>query len=64
METRLKERELPDDYPINAGYLYVVDGQAVTAIQTETVGSLKRRERVASVKSCDISGRNLWHLAV
>lgn len=62
--TKLDERELPDDYPLYAGYLYVVDGKVVQAIEQGTVAEWKRRRGCKSVMSCDIGGRDLWHLAV
>ena len=60
----LNERELPDDYPLYAGYMYVVDGTVVTAVENGTPAEWKRRKGCKSVKSCDIGGRDLWHLAV
>lgn len=59
----LRERELPDDYPIRQGYLYVIDGVVGRAMLTTTVKRL-RQVGVASVKNCDINGRSLWHLAL
>lgn len=64
----LNERELEDDYPIHAGYLYVIDGKVVQSEISTTVGQLKRTFKSQfpnlSVKNCDIATRNLWHLAI
>jgi hypothetical protein len=60
----LDERELPDDYPIYAGYLYVADGKVVRATQPSTVAEWKRHRKVVSVTSCDINGRDLWDQAI
>jgi len=62
--TELNERELPNDYPINYSYLYVVDGRPWKSPDQMTVGELKRRGKFSSVKNCDISGRDLWHQAM
>ncbi len=59
-----KERELPDDYPIYDGYLYVVDGVPTNAMPAGTVGDAKRRNGFKSVKSCDVEARDLWHLVI
>ena len=61
---KLNEHGLPDDYPLHVGYLYVVDGKVVQAIERGTVAEWKRRRGCKVVTSCDISGRDLWHLAV
>lgn len=61
---KLNERELPDDYPVRFGFLYVVDGKVVQSVTDETVADWKRKRGCKSVTSCDIGGRNLWHLAV
>jgi len=59
------ERELPDDYPMHYGYLYVADDEVVQCTgRATTVGESKTLYGWKSIKSCDITGRNLWHLAV
>jgi hypothetical protein len=58
------ERELPDDYPLYAGYLYIVDGRVVQAIENGTPAQWKRVRGVNSIKNCDIDARDLWHLAL
>ena len=60
----LRERELEDDYPMFPGYLYVVDDRPWQCPEGMTAGELKQRGKFKSVKSCDIKGRNLWHLAI
>ena len=64
MTEALRERELEDNYPIHPGYLYVVDGKPWQSPESMTAGELKRRGKFSSVMSCDIKGRNLWHLAM
>ena len=59
-----KERELSDDYPLYPGYLYVIDGKVQRCVLHVTVGELKRRAQIKSVKNCDIGARNLWDMAV
>lgn len=61
---KLRERDLEDEYPIFAGFLYVVDGKVMTATGDSTVGRMKQKSGAKSITSCDISGRDLWHLAV
>lgn len=64
MEAKLKERELPDDYPLREGFLYVADGKVVRAIADMTVQDWKKRRDVRVITNCDIGGRNLWHETV
>lgn len=61
-----KERELPPNYPMYYGYLYVIDGEVVQYSGEHMVVGLyrQRNPKVKSVKNCDISGRNLWHLMI
>jgi hypothetical protein len=61
---KLRERELEDDYLIFAGFLYVVDGKVMTATGDGTVGQMKRKSGAKSITSCDIGGRDIWHLAI
>lgn len=70
----LNERELPDDYPIHTGFLYVIDGRVWTSKSETTVGQVKEvinydytftgEPEIKSFTTCDIGGRDLWHLAV
>jgi hypothetical protein len=63
-EKPLNERELEDDYPLHAGYLYVVKTDVWRCPYPMTVGELKKHEGFDSVKNYDIKGRNIWHLAI
>ena len=61
MKKEPNETELPDDYPLYFGYLYIVDGKVVRATEEKsTVAEWKRRKGCKSVKNCDIHARNLW----
>lgn len=61
MEKQLKERELPDDYPIYAGYLYVADGEVVVSDWHDiTARQFKGAEGYTSLKNCDMAGRDLF----
>jgi hypothetical protein len=40
MKKELHERELDDDYPVRAGYLYVVDGTVIQATQEGNVAMI------------------------
>lgn len=54
----LDEPILPDDYPIYAGYLYIVDGKLhVSDFHDVTVLYLKRKLGANEVRRCDIYGR-------
>ena len=68
MKKVFNEPELPDDYPVYNGYLYVVNGVVRRAFVPEggsTVGEMKERgvangaESVKSVTRCDIVARGL-----
>lgn len=59
-KTKLDEPILPDDYPMHAGYLYVVDGKPHQADRSLSVGAFKRAFKIDQVRRCDIGGRNLW----
>lgn len=59
-----KERELPDDYPIYAHYLYVVDNRVWRAPWNMTAAQLKKTGGFNSVKNCDIAARNLWSMMI
>jgi hypothetical protein len=55
--TELKERVLPDDYPVYYDYLYVADGKVVRSDIQGTIRHLKRDLNAKEIKSCDIVGR-------
>ncbi len=55
--TELDEPILDDDYPVFAGYLYVLDGRIYSSDITGKVRDLKARYGVNVVKRCDIVGR-------
>ena len=56
----LKERELPDDYPIYGGYTYVADDQVIVSEwHGITAGQLKACLGVRVLKNCDRAGRRL-----
>lgn len=60
------ERELPDDYPIYPGYLYVINGEVIRSYlpNQTTVGEMKKVFKtvkpITSFTNCDIKARNLW----
>lgn len=57
----LDEPVLPDEYPVYAGYLYVADGKVISSNWHEiTVRELKRHLGASEIRSCDITGRDLW----
>ena len=64
MSKELKEHELPDDYPVYVGYLYVLDGTPARANANMTAAKFKQLRKATSIKNCDINGRDLWHLAI
>lgn len=65
MPNELKERDLPDDYPVHEFYLYVIDDRVWRAPYPATVGEIKKlMPEVKSIKNCDIAGRDIWHLAI
>lgn len=51
------ERVLEDDYPVHAGYAYVVDGKPVISDVTGTVADLKRALNAQEVRRCDLIAR-------
>jgi len=55
----LKERVLPDDYPVHAGYSYVADGKVIVSDVWGTVLDLRRDTGAAEIKNCDLFGRDL-----
>lgn len=63
-KTKLNERELPDDYPVFAGYLYVCDDVVVRSGGLGNIAGLKVSLRLQGsqakvITSCDIAGRNI-----
>jgi hypothetical protein len=68
----LCEPLLQDDYPIHAGYLYVVDDRPFRSPITGTVAQLRKLlaengheyGATCEIRRCDISGRDLWALAL
>lgn len=63
-----KEVELPDDYPIHYGYLYVLNGDVIRSVLQCTVKEFKERLsttiEIRSLTNCDIVTRKLTHLMV
>ncbi len=61
--TNLNEKELSDDYPVYADYLYVCDGKVVRSDVEGTVMTLKMDLRryykleANVIMNCDINGR-------
>lgn len=58
------ERELEDDYPIYAGYIYVADGEPMRSTIETTAKRLKELNNLKSLKNCDMAGRNLLDYAL
>lgn len=53
-----KEDVLPDDYPIYGNYLYVCDGKVYMSDWHDvTVAYLKKKEKFAEVRRCNIMAR-------
>jgi hypothetical protein len=55
--SELKERVLPDDYPVHYDYLYVADGKVVRSDIQGTIRHLKRDLNAKEITNCDIFGR-------
>lgn len=55
----LDEPELEDDYPVNAGYWYVVDGKPLSSPITGTVKRLKVAMKATVIRRCDAVKRDL-----
>jgi hypothetical protein len=53
------EPVLGDDYPVFAGYLYVVDGEVVSSHIEGNVKRLKAALKAKEVRRCDIVARGL-----
>ena len=57
----LNEPLLPEDYPIYAGYFYVVDGRAISSNWGDiTAAQLKARLNAKEVRRCDAVRRGLF----
>lgn len=77
---QLNEPELPLNYPIHIGYLYVLESISASndeifkkVISSEVEGTvsdllqdlrIKGEKGIKTIHKCDISGRKLWHLIV
>jgi hypothetical protein len=56
----MKERVLPDDYPMYYGYYYLADNQVIQCNKFDfDVGRWKTTFKVKEIKSCDAAGRGL-----
>jgi len=60
MAKELNEPILPDDYPVYASYCYVADGRVVRSMVSGSVRDLKRDIPAEEIRSCDLSGRDLF----
>lgn len=60
MLQELDEPVLEDDYPIHAGFNYVVDGEVTMALCSCTVEQLKRAMNAVEIRRCDMAGRNMF----
>lgn len=59
MSERLNEPILPDDYPVYAGYAYVVDGTPISSPLEGNVLRLKASLKAKEVRRCDLVEREL-----
>jgi hypothetical protein len=59
MSQELNEQILPDDYPVNWDYIYVVDGTPRRSDIRGTVADLKRDLHAQEIKNCDLFNRGL-----
>lgn len=58
-QRELNEPELPDDYPIYAGYSYVADGRHITSEwHGITARQLKIHLKASKLCRCDLAGRH------
>ncbi len=55
--SKYDERELPDEYPVYAGYLYVADGEPFRSEISANVRKLRHRLNAKVITSCDMVGR-------
>lgn len=53
------ERLLPDDYPVYAGYFYLVDGEVKISNIHTTVGELKSSGIAKEIRNCSLVDRNI-----
>lgn len=60
MTKKYVEKVLDDDYPVYAGFLYVIDGIVSMSEMSGTVGQLKKLNEAEVITTCDIVGRDLW----
>ena len=58
------EKELLSDYPIHQGYLYICDGKVWRSDRSTNANTLKITHKFKSIKNCDITSREIWHLAI
>jgi len=56
----MNEHELPDDYPVHYGYLYVADNRVIQSNITGIILDLKRIGNYSVITNCDIDARDLW----
>lgn len=56
---KLNERELENNYPVFAGYMYVIDDIPIRSDITGDFGDLKNLHKAEVIKNCDLSGRDL-----
>lgn len=56
------ERLLDDDYPIYAGYFYLVNGKVYMADFSCTAGELKKELNTEEIRNCDLAERNMLDL--
>ena len=59
-EKKLNEPVLEDDYPVHAGYAYVVDGKPIASEISGNVKRLKAHMKATEVRRCDLAGRDLF----
>lgn len=57
------EPVLPDNYPVNYDYCYVVDGNVVHSNIKGTIADLKRELKAKEIRRCDLVGRNAASMA-
>lgn len=53
------ERILPDDYPVYAGHVYLVNGTPVSSDIQGTVLALKADLRAEEIRNCKLAERGL-----
>ena len=50
---------LEDDYPVHAGYIYLLDGEVTRSKVSGNVGSLKALTKTKEIRRCDLRARGL-----